>query len=458
MLKRNKDDKNRKRNRRIARYLILYILNLGLIWTPVMAYVLYAPVTYKSTWSLILPGSGTGSSVNLDNLGQASTSVASAYASTSVDPKVNYKAIAMSNPVIKRAAEYAGITPAEFGKPVIKLVDQTAIIEFTHTANSAELAHGKASSLLDAFTGELDDLRDNEVQTRRDGSLSSMSEYRENVKMAQDALLEFKTNSNLVSAEQFNTLSANIEDILRQQTEAKVEATSLDAQLSEFLKSLDIDVRQAVDAIRLQNDPIFQSHLLALSAVNKELVENMAIWGNKHPKVRMVRARELQSRRALLDRAREFTEIEDMADIGALVVNGGSESATLYRTVIELLAAKTAAITRIETYEQQIIELEKRLKDHALSTAQLEDLERSHQVATAVFVSALAKTDLGRSDIYASYPMTQVLVSPTMPAEPEKLFKVFAILGAFAGSLFILAALFVMWKRSQLIHRILKKK
>jgi len=121
--------------------------------------------------------------------------------------------------------------------------------------------------------------------------------------------------------------------------------------------------------------------------------------------------------------------------------------------------AEQEAITlEIDEYEKLIDSMETELQSVSRRTAKLEDLERKHQAATAIYVSAAAKSDLGQSDIYASYPMTQMLVTPILPQSPEKLKQVFALIGAIVGSLLIILSLVVAWKRSALLQKVQKKK
>jgi len=62
-----------KNERRGPRYVLTMTLALSCIWLPAIAYIVFASPTYTSKWSLILPGKGAGASVNLTDIGQAST-------------------------------------------------------------------------------------------------------------------------------------------------------------------------------------------------------------------------------------------------------------------------------------------------------------------------------------------------------------------------------------------------
>ncbi|MGD8912526.1 MAG: exopolysaccharide biosynthesis protein, partial [Candidatus Thiodiazotropha sp.] len=109
---------------RWAAYLGVLMAALMMTWLPIGLFVALIPVSYSSKWDLILPGSGSGLAVSLESVGQASANAASPYTSHSIDPKVNYKALAENASVLQAAAAELGMSMAEFGKPRIKLVDQ----------------------------------------------------------------------------------------------------------------------------------------------------------------------------------------------------------------------------------------------------------------------------------------------------------------------------------------------
>ncbi len=53
---------------RLPRYVAFAILGGTLIWAPITGYLKTTPLSYKSTTSLILPGSGGSASLNLNGI------------------------------------------------------------------------------------------------------------------------------------------------------------------------------------------------------------------------------------------------------------------------------------------------------------------------------------------------------------------------------------------------------
>ncbi|WP_201741925.1 hypothetical protein [Mangrovicoccus ximenensis] len=120
------------------------------LWAPVTLYLTKMPPSYRSGLSLILPGSGAAASVNLDRIGQASSSASSPYASSSVSPTETYKRLIGAERILAAAAQSLGLEPEEFGKPRVELVDLTGLIHVSMTGPSAEAARDRAAALLAA--------------------------------------------------------------------------------------------------------------------------------------------------------------------------------------------------------------------------------------------------------------------------------------------------------------------
>lgn len=442
--------------KRVFRYLVLLVIALAVIWSATIAYITYLPPEYKVKWTLLIPGSGTGSNLNLENLGQATTSVNSAYSSQSVDPKVNYKAIAVSRNVLETAANLSDLSVQEFGKPSIKLIDQTTLIEFSVTDNTAEGAYQRAINHDQAFQAELQKLREDEMQLRRSGTSSVLQEYQDNVDKAQADILEYKSQSSITSTKQVEQLASNIEDFKKRRADATLKLANVSASLNDLKSTLGVDIDDADKAIKLQNDPVFQALLEARSDAIAELTELRAVWGSGHPKVQHSQARVTEAVQALLSRALITAGITRESEMDDLLVSESNVRSSLYNDLIRQSAEETATRSELNRYESLIADMESELQDLSRRSAILEDLERKHQAATAIFVSVAAKTDLGKSDIYASYPMTQMLTPPIVPSQPEKLKQLFAVLGAIAGSIMVALSLVIAWQRYVLLQKLRK--
>ncbi|MBT8086957.1 MAG: exopolysaccharide biosynthesis protein, partial [Gammaproteobacteria bacterium] len=176
--------------RRWARYLLAAFSGALVIATATALVVTFSPDNYTSRWTLILPGSGSEASLFLQGIGQASSNSASPYASISRSPQVNYREIVASDTVLSLAAEIAEMSSAEFGKPRVKLVQQSSLMSFSISGESAPLAQVKAQAINAALRRTLDRLRSNELSLREQGLRSAMDSYSKRMTNARADLLE----------------------------------------------------------------------------------------------------------------------------------------------------------------------------------------------------------------------------------------------------------------------------
>jgi len=84
--------------------------------------------------------------------------------------------------------------------------------------------------------------------------------------------------------------------------------------------------------------------------------------------------------------------------------------------------------------------------------AELDHLVREHQVALAVFASALAKADTSKADQFAAYPLAQVVEVPIANPKPVSPSRKIAILAAGAASFFLFAGLMMIWMRRRILQ------
>ena len=85
-------------------------------------------------------------------------------------------------------------------------------------------------------------------------------------------------------------------------------------------------------------------------------------------------------------------------------------------------------------------------------------LERhDYQVAEAVFASALARTDTSKAEVYASYPLVQVLADASLPESASSPRPKIALAAGVAATLMVVMALALTWLRRPLITRLLDK-
>ena len=384
-------------------YILTLVATLTVLWLPVLAFVLLTEVTYTSKFSLILPVTGAGQSVNLESIGQATATSTSPFSQSSVDPKVNYRAIANSKPVLQAAARLADMEESEFGKPKIKLVDQTALMNFEIQGQTAEQAQTKANALYQALQQRLENLRHDEVAERERYTNATLDTFSAKLTDAQQRIVEFQQRAKIISLNQFNDITLGIEASMREAAAIKARLDSVLAQSASLRDALGISASQSQGLLTLKQDALFQQLLERHAQAGAALAEHHARYGDNNFKVRDAREVESGLRERLHQRALALGI--SLQQRTALLEALGRDSSTndSIQTLARLDAEADGLRAELTARHRQINADQQRLREGISDATTLEDLERKRQVALAVFTSALAKVDLGRSNNFASY-------------------------------------------------------
>lgn len=408
-------------------------------------YMMFWPKSYTSEMTLILPGAGAGANVSVQSIGQASSIVSSPFGQSSLSPKVIYKQIAESDQVLGMAAESLGLEAKEFGQPRIKMVDLTAVLLFEVRGASPELARDKAKALLAALDKQLDSLRRDEIDKRAGAVQASLVDYRASLDQARRRVLEFQQSTGLVSLAQFSDLTTTLEQTKRKLIELRGEVARLESQQGSLATELGMSADEAVKAMTLAADPSFVRVVRDLADARLQFADRSSRLGTGHPQVIRERARRdqlLGSTQAMLhragladaDRAIDIVSTIDTptrAELVQQLVRGRAELLGKKRQLADLEGEATAAQRAVERFSP--------------AAAGLEDLQKKQLVAEAVYSSAVARIDTNRADVYASYPLVQVLAEPSLPERPSSPRLLFAAIGVFGGLVLATAAWVMAW-------------
>ncbi|MGD9169745.1 MAG: exopolysaccharide biosynthesis protein [Candidatus Thiodiazotropha sp.] len=439
---------------RWAAYLGVLMAALMMTWLPIGLFVALIPVSYSSKWDLILPGSGSGLAVSLESVGQASANAASPYTSHSIDPKVNYKALAENASVLQAAAAELGMSMAEFGKPRIKLVDQTALMHFRISASSAQLAQRKSQALYKALQRELERLRADEAQQRENAVNLMLESYNENLRTTQQRILDYQSRSRIVSLEQFTELTMNLERSRTELGRLQAEHASIEGRLNSLVQLLGTTPQEAATIHMLQQDALFQQLATQWSTAVTKMSEYRNQWGKKHPAVIEARDNHDKLRSQLRQRLSTLGPESQLTTDRLIALSSGN--AVLFTQMVELASSEQGMRQQIATLKQNISAQSRVLEESTTDASTLEDLKRKHQVATAVLTTALAKLDIGKSDHFSAYPLLQLLTSPTLPEKPDNLARNLALAGGLGATLFVFIGLLLLWNRKPYLRKLAK--
>ena len=372
---------------------------------------LFETPKYKTEWVLLLPGTERASTINLDNLGEARSNGKNAYGSVSISPKNTYREIALSQTVIQRAAELYSVPAYAFSKPRIRLIDQTPAMVFTLKGEKPDALKQRAELYNDAFHSVLNDLRANEIERNYQGVEENLSAAKKRLQQARDAIVLYQGSAGIVSDSQFQTWLSDAEQLRIELSRAEVEFAAQSAKLNAELKQLGITAEQAQALLLPQANPATRSTLKTLADTLAKQASIREVYGPQNPIMTQtdkevagilaalaVNLKAIPGLRAL-DKTQLYGLLSD--DMGVALQSINQQQAS-----IEGAKAKIAMLTEHHARYAE------RIKSHTREAAHLGDLRRNHQIAEAIFSSALAKLDTSRLDIYATYPLTQLLTNP----------------------------------------------
>lgn len=430
---------------------------LGVIWLSVLAYMMLVPENYTSHFTLILPGSGAGSTLNVESIGQAQSAASSAFASPTLSPTENYKRLLMSDIVRLRAARLAKESSEMLPMPTIKLVDQTNLIEVEVEGSNPVVARRDANALREAFLEQLEILRRDEAKEREETESRNLTALERKVRDAQKAVLDFQAATGLVSLEQFDNRIATLDSLKQKRDDAKVALAAKTAETGRYSSILGTGTARANLSLRLQSDPEVQELARRLGQAQAEVTEAAANLGDNHGDLVALRARRDELESALARRGKTITGLNRRAVLDMLDLSVGNGRSNLMQAMAVAnaeTASASAALAQIRRNIQGQTAESAKLVEQA---SRLADLQRDHSVAEAVFSSALARIDTNKQDPFASYPLVQTLENPTLPEAPSTPSLVIGLAFGVLASLLFLIGLALLWFRQPIIRKIIPK-
>lgn len=442
--------------KRVPRYLATALLGAALIWAPLLGYLKNAPLSFRSTTSLILPGSGASASMNLNGIGQASSYANSAFASNAVSPTETYKRLLGADRIVDAAATALDLPRAALDAPRIRLVDQTSLIHVEMSGRTPEDAQRRGVALIAAFFAELDALRADEVSTREDSGAEAIADFRAAVAQTRARIERLQMQSSLMSVDQYGALvdrhlalEALILDRRAGLSERRASLRALELQLGQ-------DAKGASTTLKLFADAGYLALLDDIARFEVALSEANSSFGPRHPQVEAARNARDEASTVALVLAQNVTGFDRETLQGLDHAPNGARAdllSELVRTQVEFDAAEEELSTLTRQFNTAQIEID-RLSPVA---AKMQDLERDFSVSEAVFASAIARAQSSKSNVYASYPLVQVLEDPSLPQKPSSPNRKLALLAGIAATLMLLFGLSLGWIRAALLSRLFTK-
>ena len=441
---------------RSLRYRVIFILSLMCLWLPALLFVGLIPSPWVTKWSMVIAGAGATSTVSLDRLGTASSASLSPFSGFSLSPTANYKTI-ITNPVIAaKAAGRLGMTAEEFGKPQVKVADQTSVIDFTISGRSPLEAKEKASAFVAEIQGALQKLREDEAYQRDRAMRDSIDVFERKLQEARNRLIEHQTKHGYISTEQFREMSIAIERVRQQRETVQADAANKRGRIDRLGRDIGLDSREASLALRLSDDPMFVKLRDEHASVAVRIARDSVLWDKGHPEMQSSARSVAALRRQMEKRAVEIAGSDGETVAAKIADAAGPNRADLFRALMREKADIEGLEQQIAEMSRTIEEYEKRLSTQGALLSEVDDLTHDQQVAEAVFRSALARADSGKTDPYGSYPILQNISPPEEPNAPDSSAKKFAVAGAVIGTIMLAIGMVMLWSRKRIIQTLLK--
>ena len=433
-------------------------LSVTCVWAFVVTYLALTPRTYVSRWVLNLPSAASSVSLSLESIGQSSSTPNSPFSSSALSPKVVYKEIAEGERVRAAAAGLLNLELSKFGKPRVKLVDETALMLFEMTANSPEDAKSRSDALMTAFNAELDNLRTDELEKRAGAVRKNLAAYQHQVRLARENTIRAQTETGLVSTTQFAEMVSYLTSLRRRSMEVSSDLDKLTDELARLTDKVGITATAASQALKLASDPallkVLAEYVDAATAYNTDTER----FGPRHPQLMATGSRYNAARGRLVQMINHLLPGADQSiDPESLITaSNGSPRAELYLTLVRNDAALEGKRRELVSINADKNRLELEVSRLSAAAARLEDLKKDQLVADAVLSTAMARLDSSKSDIYGSYPIVQIVAPPDIAAAAAQPRPLYAALGGVSGTLFACLAWLLAWL--QFANRSIRRK
>ncbi len=407
-------------------------------------YLQLAPRRYSSGMSLNLPSISSTTRVDLPGLGATSVQSNSPYASAQ-DPRENYKIIAGSDQVLELAANMMHRPVTEMGKPKLKVVDGSTVMQVEFLGKTAEEARDKTNAFYQAFEQRLATLRHESATDREQTVQQAIGNSQQKLNLAQQQVASYRAQTGLSSEVQVQELATNIENLRRQRAEILADQTKAASRLQSLRGNLSLSASQASDTLKLQADPLIQEAVKKYSEVTAELTNTESIYQPDHPAVLQEREKQRELQALMRQRASELVGSENVGQVSISSPAGSPAREILIQDLVLSQVDTRGLGAKIITLDQEIASLEAKLAQLAQAQSSLDGLKRNMQIAETVFSSKLAQLDVDNANDYDAYPKMQLLAAANLPDAPIAPKRSLILLGVGASALLLNTGAITLW-------------
>jgi uncharacterized protein involved in exopolysaccharide biosynthesis len=129
----------------------------------------------------------------------------------------------------------------------------------------------------------------------------------------------------------------------------------------------------------------------------------------------------------------------------------------MFADLIEASALHSGIQAELADLKRTELQLSDQVKLYARESAVLDRLQKEFDLAEAIFTSAAARIEAGKADVFASYPVVQVLTTPSTPTEVDSPITALGLVAGAVGIIFITSGVTVLCNRRRLVKLLLKR-
>ncbi len=395
------------------------VLNIS-VWSLTLLYFKFKPPIYTSEWSVILPGKAK---VNLDlpDVGQADFGTDNSI--EDLDPRNDILYLASSSSVLSKAAMTVNLSLADFGEPEIELIDNSSIIAFSIEGDTPKEAQSKAIALQQSMVKQIEFLKVSQAKQDAEKVRGERQAEQNKLKELRQQLNKRKIDSDLINPEQVNNLAQQVDDLRQQKGQVERELQETNNSIQLLSDTLKLSPQQAVDASSLQADRLFQQYLQEYSQLGANLIDLQSRFTFDAPTIQNEQEKLREVETALLNRGSSVlgkpVERATLEKLNLKSSDDSQDRGENEESMMKKLAAtwttQQSLTVRRQTLDNQIQELNSRLKYLAREQLPLENLRREAEFTEALLTSKTAQSDI--KDDAPTFPAIQLLSEPELPDE-----------------------------------------
>lgn len=326
--------------------------------------------------------------------------------------------------------------------------EQSTLIQLQTTGSSPELAHQRATRLIEEYQQRLDELRRRDVEKREQYTQDELQKVLVDLQQAQEALSSFKESTGIVDAQvQTNELISAFNNLRATYTTVTAQSQAQKTRVEIAADNLGLTHQQAINSLRLAENRDYQAFRERLAQVETELAQARAAYTGDHPQVQSLLAEQQELRRGLAQQIATVLPGLQITGIDTTLKDSASGDSR-----IDMIASMVDAQAEAQALQRQGQELQKQLEQidselNALSQnqARLLDLQRDYEIAEGVYRAVLAQLEQTKTNPFQVYPNVQTLDEPSVESNPSQpktwLIKIGGVLASLFGSVALVLGL-----------------